>query len=132
MPLIALTGCYSYWAVEVHAVDAVTQKPISGLRIDADYPRFLEFFPPRLDSQQTNADGIRPTDGLYELFPRRNTVTITVDADADYFLDTPEPSIVKSYPAHTFLSSNEAGFARQVDRRVRAPNKKSLPLEPSH
>ena len=56
--LLTLTGCYTYAPVEVHLVDAQTKHPVSGMEISTDYPRFMEFFPPKSDRAVTGADGV--------------------------------------------------------------------------
>ena len=50
-------GCYKYVPVEVNAVSAITRQPVEGVRIDPDYARFLEFFPPRMVPGITGPDG---------------------------------------------------------------------------
>jgi hypothetical protein len=56
--LTGLTGCYNYAPVEVHVVDSASNRPLAGIALKADYRRFMEFMPPKLDEAVTDASGI--------------------------------------------------------------------------
>lgn len=54
---LVAAGCYRYVPVRVTLLDATTQRPVVGERVRPDYARFMELFPPRMDSATTDERG---------------------------------------------------------------------------
>jgi hypothetical protein len=115
MLLVVVSGCYTYVPVEVAVVNAATERPVPGVEVRADYPRFLEFFPPRLDRAVTDADGrvvLRVCDNYTKLGGRFH---IWLPAEG-YLLDQPLPSGLIEVPLDRLQAT--AGGMPRVDVRV--------------
>lgn len=115
--LAGLTGCYSYAPVEVHVINAQTKRPLSGVRVKAEYTRFMEFFPPKLDRAVTDADGVAMLSVCTNYTKLDRLIEIEVDSDtANYFLDKPMPGAFVEVPVADVLKAN--GSPYRVDIAV--------------